>query len=330
MNMLMGFMASQAIRTAAELRLPDLVQDGPRSTAALARGTGTNENNLSRLLRALVSLGVLSEPDRGTYGPTALSACLQSDDPRSLYGLARILRPAQWNAAGELLYSVQSGKPAFEHLYGKDFWRYFQEDDVEGGAVFNLAMTSLSSSADEAIAEAYDFSSIRTLVDVGGGYGSLLKAVLRRHPSVKALLFDLKPVIEDARELVARDGFEDRIELVAGDFFYGVPTGGDAYIMRQVIHDWSDSQCKIILDNCVQAMNPGGTLLVVERILGPRIADPLDTLNDLVMMVDNPGGRERDEAEFRNLFASANLTLRRIVPTGSPWNVIEVARPERH
>lgn len=325
MNMLMGYMGSQAIRTAAELRIADLVQDGPKSTAALASATGTDGGNLHRLLRSLVSLGVLSDSEPGTFGPTELSVCLQSDRPGSLYNFVRILGPAQWKAAGELLYSVRTGKPAFEHLFGKDWWRYFREDDPEGGAVFNQAMTSLSDAADQAIAEAYDFSSIRTLVDVGGGHGSLLTAVLKRHPGLKGVLFDLQPVIEQARDLVGQDGLADRMEFVAGDFFYGVPPGGDAYIMRQVIHDWDDSQCKIILDNCVEAMNSGAALLIVERILGQGRADPLDTLTDLVMMVDNPGGREREEAEFRKLFASAKLAVRRIVSTASSYGVMEVA-----
>lgn len=150
MNMLMGYMASQAIRTAAELRLADLVQDGPKSTAALANATGTHEGNRYRLLRALASLGVFSEPDPGIFGPTELSAYLLSNDPRTLYNLARIIGPAQWKAAGELLYSVRTGEPAFEHLFGKDMWRYFSEDDPEAGALFNQAMTSASGSAENA------------------------------------------------------------------------------------------------------------------------------------------------------------------------------------
>ncbi len=323
MTMICGFMASQAIHTAAELRLADLVQDGPKSTAELASATGTNEGNLYRLLRALVSLGVFSEPDPGTFGPTELSACLQSDNPRTLFNLTRMIGPLQWKVLGELIYSVRTGKPAFEHLFGKEMWRYFSEDDPEAGALFNRAMTSQAGSDDELIAEAYDFSAMRTLVDVGGGHGGFLMTVLKRHPALRGILFDLPEVIEQARELVAEAGLADRIELVAGDFFQEVPKRGDAYFMRHIIKDWGDIQCQIILDNCVQAMNPGGVLLVVDSILGPGRADLLDKLTDLVLMVDLPGG-QRDEAEFRKLFTTAKLAVRRIVPTRSPYKIMEV------
>ncbi|MBV9229013.1 MAG: methyltransferase [Chloroflexi bacterium] len=324
MIMMHGFLASQAVHTAAELRLADLVQNGPKSTADLASATGTHEGNLYRLLRALVSLGVFSEPDPGTFGPTELSACLQSDNPRTLYNLARWIGPLQWKVLGELIYSVRTGKPAFEHLFGKEMWRYFLEDDPEAGTLFNRSMTSQAGSADERIAEAYDFSAIRTLVDVGGGHGGFLMTVLKRNPALRGILFDLPAVIEQARELVAAAGLADRIELVAGDFFQEVPKGGDAYFIRQVIKDWGDSQCQIILDNCVRAMNPGGVLLVAERILGPGRADLLDKLADLALMVDLPGGFERDEADFRKLFTTAKLAVRRIVPTRSPYKIMEL------
>ena len=325
MTMICGFAASQAVRTAAELRLADLVQNGPKSTADLANATGANEDDLYRLLRALVSLGVFSEPDPGIFGPTELAACLQSDHPRTLYNLARMAGGSlQWQALGELIYSVRTGKPAFEHIFGKEMWRYFSEDDPEAGALFNRSITSQVGPDDELIAEAYDFSAIRTLVDVGGGLGGFLMTVLKRHPALRGILFDLPAVIEQARELIAEAGLADRLELVAGDFFQEVPKGGDAYFIRQVIKDWGDSQCRIILDNCVQAMNPGGVLLVVERILGPGRADLLDKLTDLALMVDLPGGRERDEAEFRRLFTTAKLAVRRIVPTRSPYKIMEV------
>ncbi|HEX6556007.1 MAG TPA: methyltransferase [Ktedonobacteraceae bacterium] len=323
-TMICGFSASQAIHTAAELRLADLVQDGPRSTADLASATGTNEGNLYRLLRALVSLGVFLEPDPGTFGPTELSACLQSDHPRTLYNLARWIGPLQWKASGELIYSVRTGTPAFEHLFGKEMWRYLSEDDPEAGALFNRSMTSLAGSADELIAEAYDFSAMQTLVDIGGGHGGLLMTVLKQNPTLRGILFDLPAVIEQARELVAEAGLTDRIELVAGDFFQEVPKGGDAYFMRQIIKDWGESRCQIILDNCIRAMNPGGVLLVAERVLGPGRADLVDKLTDLALMVDLPGGRERDEAEFRKLFTTAKLAVRRIVPTRSPYKIMEV------
>jgi O-methyltransferase/methyltransferase family protein len=322
MTMICGSTASQAVYVAAELRLADFVQDGPKRAAQLASATGANEKNLYRLLRALVSLGILSEPEPGLFGPTALSACLLSDNPRTLYYLARLTGGWQWKALGELAYSVRTGTPAFDHLFGKEVWRYFAEDDPEAGALFNQAMTSLAGPVDAQLADAYDFSTIRTLVDVGGGHGGFLTTVLQRNPALKGILFDRPDVVEQAREQVAEAGLADRIEFVAGDFFQEVPEGGDAYFMRQILLDWEDEQCSVILRNCMRAMKPGGTILVSERVLAPGRADLIGKLIDLVLMVNLPG-RGRDEMEYRKIFATAGLTLERIIPTQSDFKIME-------
>jgi hypothetical protein len=217
---------------------------------------------------------------------------------------------------------VRTGTPAFDHLFGKELWRYLAEDDPEAGALFNRAMTSMAGPVDAQLADAYDFSAFQTLVDVGGGHGGFLTTVLKRNPALKGVLFDRPGVIEQAREQVAEAGLADRIELVAGDFFQEVPKGGDAYFMRQILLDWEDEECSVILRNCIQAMNPGGALLVSERVLAPGRADLIGKLIDLILMVDTPG-RGRDETEYRRLFTRAGLTLKRMIPTQSDYKIME-------
>lgn len=322
MIMSCGGVMAQAIQTTATLRLADLVQDGPQSAARLASATGTDEKNLYRLLRVLVALGIFEETEPGSFGPTALSTCLHSDNPRSLYHLARMGEGWQWKALGELPYSVRTGQPAFEHVFGKDIWRYFAEDDPDAGELFNRAMTSLSGPADELLAAAYDFSGVQTLVDVGGGVGGFITTVLKRNPGVKGILFDRPPVIEDARQHIAAAGLQDRIELVAGDFLQSVPAGGDLYFMRQILLDWDDEASARILRHCLQAMKPGGKILAAERVLKSGKADLLGKLIDLVLMV-NLFGYTRDEAEFGKLFTSAGLTVSGVIPTQSVYTLLE-------
>ncbi len=322
LSMIYGAFVSQTLLAVAELRLADLVRDGKKSAAQLAEATQTDELNLYRLLRALVGLGIFSEPEPGSFASTKLSACLQSDSPESLYHLTLLVGGWQWRALGSLSYSLRTGKPAFEHLYGKDLWRYLTEDDPEAGVLFNRAMTSLSGSMNQPVVDAYDFSSVGTLVDVGGGEGSFLVTALERNPALKGVLFDQPPVIEQARERIARSGVADRCELIAGDFLQAIPPGGDAYFLRHILVDWDDAACETILRNCMKAMKPDGRILVAESVLGPDRADLLKKLSDLTIMV-NLHGREREEDEFRKLFASAGLSIRRILPTRSPHKIIE-------
>ncbi len=321
--MICGGQVTQAIHAVAELRLADLVQDGPKSTPQLAEATGMDEVNLYRLLRTLVCLGIFSEPEPGYVAPTVLSACLQSDSPRTLYHLALMAgRGWQWKVLERSLYSLQTGKPAFEHLYGKNPYQYFAEDDPEAGALFQRAMKNLAGPEDELIAEAYDFSSIQTLVDVGGGLGNFLVTALLHNQTMKGILFDHPSVIEQAKEQIAQVGLDDRIELRAGNFFKEVPKGGDAYFIKQILHNWGDEECTTILQNCRQAMNPNGKILVAEHVLQPGKGDLLGKLVDLQLMSTIPG-RAREEVEFRKLFAATNLTLTRIIPTQSAFKILE-------
>lgn len=322
-TLICGGMAAQAIHVMAELGLADLVKEEPQTTAQLAQTTGTDAANLARLLRALVSVGLLSEPTAGSYGSTSLSSCLESTRPGSLYPMARMAGSDwQWRVLAGLPESLKTGQPAIEHILGKDLWSYFRDDDPEGGRCFNQAINQSVGPSDEALATAYDFSSVNTLVDVGGGLGSFLLTVLPRYPSLTGVLFDRAEVIAQAKERIAQAGLIKRCDVVEGDFFQAVPAGGDAYFLRQIIKDWNDEQSTRILQNCMHAMNQGGKILVAEQVLRPGQADLIGKLTDLQLMTTLPG-RERDEQEFRRLFAAAGLTLSRMVATPSLYRLLE-------
>jgi hypothetical protein len=278
-----------------------------------------------RLLRALASLEVLAQTGDGRFEATPLSEQFRQDVP-SIGPYARFVTgPESWRAWGELLEAVRTGETAFELVYGMGLFDYGREHP-ELGRIFNQAMTSFNVAVAEEIVDAYDFSRFGRIVDVGGGQGLLLAAILRRHPSARGMLFDLPQVVEQAKEVLEGAGVADRCDLVGGDFFQEVPSGGDAYVLKVVIHDWDDERARRILSNCRKAMGSEGRLLVVERViperLEPTFVDQRGTLMDLNMLV-LAGGRERTEGEFKELFESAGFELREVFPTPSGLNVIE-------
>ena len=321
-----GAMKTQALHACADLGIPDLLKDGPKSTAQLAEATGTDRTNLYRLLRVLVAMEILDESAPGLFQATPLSRYLQSEE--SLYHLA-MMAGTGWvwkvqEGAEGTGYSLRSGQPAFQHLFGMDVWSYLKAHPQEA-AHFHRAMSTTAGVADEPIAQAlsenYDLAE-GTFVDVGGGVGNVLIALLRRNPGLRGVLFEQEEVMASAREQIARAGLTGRCELVAGDFFEEVPSRGDYYFLRQIIKDWTDEQGVRLLQNCRRAMKPRGRILVVEQVLAPGKADLLAKLTDLVLMMTLPG-RERDHYEFEQLFARADLTLQRILPTTSAYKILE-------
>jgi len=322
-----GAMKTQAVHACAELSIPDLLKAGPKSTVQLAEATGTNHTDLYRLLRILVAMEILDESAPGLFQATPLSRYLQREE--SLYHLA-MMAGTGWvwkvqEGAEGTGYSLRSGRPAMNHLFGMDIWSYLKEHPQDA-AHFHQAMSTSAGAADEPIvqtlSENYDLAE-GTFVDIGGGIGNLLIALLRRNPGLRAVLFERPEVIALARKQIAQAGLAARCELVAGDVFEAVPTGGDYYFLRQIIKDWTDEQDVRILQNCLHAMKPHGRILVAEQVLAPGRADLLAKLTDLVLMVTLPG-RERDQYEFEQLFARANLTLQRILPTDSAYKILEV------
>jgi hypothetical protein len=312
--MVNGYQVSHALSVAAGLGLSDLLADGPRTAAELATATGTHEPTLRRLLRALSTVGVYERQDDG-FALTELGAVLRSDVPGSIAGWAGLIaRPYYVQAWTGLADSVRTGENAFSQQNGTSVWSY-RSTHPEELAIFDRAMTSLSSAVATAVAEAYDFGGFGTVVDVGGGHGGLLAAILARHPSVRGVLFD-RP------DVAAAAPVGERCTVVGGDFFTGVPEGGDAYLLKAVIHDWPDEESIKILSSCRRAMAPTATLLLVEQVVD-LAPDPVRTaFSDLNMLV-LPGGRERELAEYGALLAAAGFTLGRVVPTGTDVFVVE-------
>jgi hypothetical protein len=305
-----GALAVQTIHVAALLGIADLVAAGPKSVAELAETTQTHAPSLRRLLRALTSIGIFAEDAAGRYKQTPLSDVLRTDNPQSMRRWALMLGAGFiWNPTGELATGIKTGQPPFEHVFGEQFFRYLTAQ-ASDAAVFNAAMSSLPAYIDSVV-QAYDFSRFRRIVDVGGGQGALLIAILSANPRVHGVLYDLPAVVRGVR--TPDQSVTNRLEIVAGDFFESVPPGGDAYVLKGVIHDWNDDEARRILRNCKQAMPPNGRLLILDNVLTPE-SDPQSAMMDILMLVLT-GGRERTEAEFRTLLADAGFGLVSVIPT---------------
>lgn len=314
----------QAISVAAELGVADALAAGPRSAPELAGAVGADANALYRVLRALSSTGVFYETPDGRFEQTALSECLRSAVPSSMRAWARLLG-AEWHhrIMAEMLLSVRTGEAIVERALGLATWEYFAQHP-EKAALCNESMTNFTSTEVTAIVDSYDFSSARTLVDLGGGLGTLLAAILKRHSHVQGILSDLPSVIDSARQEAERHGLTHRCQFVGMDFFVSVPAGGDTYILKHVIHDWDDERAVQILRNCHAVMPPSSKMLVIESVIAPGNEPSLGKVLDLQMMLI--GGQERTEEEFRALFQSTGFELRRIVPTASPVAIMEAIR----
>jgi len=321
-DMVNGFRISQALHVAAVLGVSDLLADGPLDLESLARAADADPESLRRLLRALAAVGGYVETDEGGYANSELSEALRTGAPGSVKGWATLIgEPYFWGAWGNLLSGTRSGATPFTMLYGMDVWAY-RAGDVTRTAVFDAAMTELATRMAAAVADAYDFPERGLLVDIGGGHGALLAGVLAAYPSLSGVVFDLPHVVAGATEVLANTPARERIRLVAGDMFESVPSRGDVYLLKSVLHDWPDEDCESILRVCRAAMSPSSALLIVERLLaGPN--EGSDTkFSDLNMFVMT-GGRERSEAQFVQLLERSGLRHRRTLATTSPWSVVE-------
>jgi hypothetical protein len=277
------------------------------------------------LLRALASLGVFVELEDRHFQLTPLAECLCTNAPGSLRGFAIMLGGQEhWRAWGEIFYSVRTGQPAFDHVFGMNQFQYFA-DNPEAGRLFNEAMTSRSAQENDAIISAYDFSGFGTVVDVGGGLGTLLESILQATVNTLGVLFDMPHVIASARNTVAQTA---RYEFKEGDFLDAVPSGSDAYVLKKVIHDWDNDRARSILRNCRRAISSAGRLLLIEPVIPPGNSPSFNKLLDLMMLVWTPGGKERTEGEHRILLASAGFKLTRIIPTSSLLSIIEAIPTE--
>lgn len=320
-SMVVGFRISAALSVAAELGLSDRLNEGPRTTVDLAAAVSMDADTLYRLLRALATVGVYAEQEDGSFANTPLSEALRSDVPGTMRPLARTLQdPAVWAAWGNLAHSVRTGDNAFEALYGTDVWTH-RQGLPEHNAIFNENMTALSSLVADAVATAYDFSGLSSVVDVGGGSGILLEAVLARHEHLTGTTFDQPHAVAEAPSVGASESVASRWAAVSGDFFESVPAA-DVYLLKSILHDWPDDRCVDILRTCRRSLNAGGVVLVVEMLLGRPGHEAEVALSDLNMLV-LPGGRERTEPEYAELFEAAGLHLTRVVDTSTRMSILE-------
>ncbi|HXG66725.1 MAG TPA: methyltransferase [Blastocatellia bacterium] len=322
LQMISGFWVSRAIYIAAKLGIADLLGERPQTADELAAATETHAPSLYRVLRALASVGVFTMDENNRFALTPVGATLRTDIPGTLRFFAMTeLGEEHYPAWGNLMHSVRTGEIAFDNLFGMPVWEFFSKNP-ENARIFNAAMTTLTEWVEAAILQTYDFSTIGKIVDVGGGHGGFISAILKANPGMKGVLFDQPHVVDGASETIEKAGLADRCEIVGGSFFDAVPEGGDAYILKWIIHDWDDERSIAILRNCRRAMLQTGRLLLVETVVPPGNEPSFAKFIDLNMLVMT-GGRERTEAEYRALFEAAGFRLTRIVPTPSPMFVIE-------
>jgi len=325
MHLVTGRYVTQAIGAVAELGIADQLKGGPRTAEEIAKAVRADGKAIYRLLRGLAMLGVFAEHEGQRFSLTPVGDLLRTDVPGSLAAMA-MFQASVWHGRAwfELKHSLLTGEPAFDKAHGKPAFDWFADHEAEA-QTFHRAMVNFSSVLGQAVVAAYDFSHFKVIADIGGGHGALLAFILGKSPGSTGVLFDRPEVVKGASAVLTQHGVAARATAVGGNFFESVPKA-DAYVIKHIIHDWSDQASATILRNCAAAMNPGGRVLVVEMVVPPIDTPSFAKLLDLEMLVMTPGGRERTESEFGTLFAEAGLKLERIVPTQSPVAVLEASK----
>ncbi len=324
MQLSMGAVVTQALFVAAKLSVADVLAAGEKHIDEIAIAADAHSPSLYRILRSLASLGVFTETKARTFANTPLSEVLRAEIPGSMRDSMIFMgEPWHYNVWGNMLYSAKTGGTAWKETYGEEVFDWFAKNP-EASEIFNGCMSELSAGAAPAIVAAYDFSGIGTLADIAGGHGFLLSQILKANPEMKGILFDMERVVAGAREALRAFGVEDRVETVSGDFFSEVPVA-DAYIMKHIIHDWDDERAIKILQTIRRAMKDDGKLLLAEMVIPVGNEPHPGKMLDLEMLT-SPGGMERNEAEYVELFERSGLRLNKVVLTASPFSVIEAVK----
>lgn len=335
-QMMTGYARTQVLYVAAKLGVADQLAPGPRGVDDLCRALRADPRSLHRFLRYMVAFQLATETPDGRYALAPLGEFLRSDHPDSVRKPVLYTGEVNYPAGRGMLHTLQTGEPAFDHVFGQPYFDYFGTHP-EVGELFNDLMSRASQDRARAVIGAYDFSGAGLIIDVGGGNGTLLAAILRAHPHARGMVYDRAPVAPEAGAYLGAQGVAERCQAVGGSFFETVPSGADIYILSNVIHDWNDEQSACILRNCAAAMGPASRLLLIEEVMSERVADgPATVLSDMAMMLLT-GGFERTRSEYEALLAGAGLRLARQVPfepTRGPaakptWAVIE-ALPASH
>jgi hypothetical protein len=322
--MAMGHWVSRILYAAAELNLADHLADGPKGADELAAPTRMHAPSLYRFMRSLANLGILSESAGRRFALTPLGEALKTGAPGSARPSILTIASDWWvRGFSELPYSVQTGKSGFERALGMPIFDWLAKNP-DAASLFSETMIGFHGAEPPAVADAYDFSKVGTLVDVGGASGHLLATIVARYPALRGVLFDLPHVVRDAPALLGARGLADRVSIQAGSFFERVPEGGDAYLLSHIIHDWNEQQCLTILGHCRRAMGPDARLLIIEMVLPEGDTPHPGKMLDLMMLV-GPGGQERTEQEYAALLGKAGFRLTRVMPTASAVSVVEAA-----
>jgi hypothetical protein len=320
----LGYIPAISLNVVAKLSVADQLSQGPKHVEDIARVCSVNADILYRVMRAVASIGVFRELDHGRFEQTPMSNVLRADHPRSLRPFIVFFPdPLHFRCYASLMHAVKTGETTVKAALGQDLFEYL-EDHPEESETFNAGMVSITRQFIPAVLAAYDFGETRVLADIGGGHGSVVAAILQKYPQMKGILFDMDHVVRGAASYLQSAGVSNRCEVVSGDFFKSVPGGADTYIMKNIIHDWDDDRSIAILKNIRQAFGnrPGGKLLLLELVLTPGNEPHLGKWADIEMLA-LPGGRERTESEYRELFAKCGFRLNRVVPTNSPSSVLE-------
>lgn len=325
-QMIGGHVVTRVLYAFAELGIADLLKDAPRSAEELAPKAGAPAATLHRLLRTIAGLGFVAEDAERRFALTPLGEALRSDAPGHARSMVRLLAgPLGWGVLGEFLHSVKTGEAGAERALGQPIFEFMATAPQEA-QWFNEMMIAFHGAEPAAVAAAYDFSGVGTIVDVGGGTGNLLTTILKANAGARGILYDRAHVAVQARELIASRGLSARCAVSEGSFFDAVPEGGDAYLLSHIIHDWDEASCLRILAACRRAMKSDSRLLVIEMVIPAGNDFHPGKISDMIMLAFTPGGSERTAQEYQALFAKAGFELARVVPTASPVSVVE-ARP---
>lgn len=325
LQMMNAYRLSQSISVAAKLGIADLLADGPKSSEELAQATGAHAQSLYRLLRALASFGIFAEEENGLFGLTPRAAMLQTNVPGSIRAYAIVIGEEwHWRMWGGILHSVKTGEPVFDKMFGMEFQEFYNQNP-QVAKNFDAAMVSVLAMTDNAILTNYDFSSFAKVVDVatGGGDANLIVSILKKYPTTQGVFFDLPSRIEPAKHVIEAAGLGERSELFGGDVFESFAPGGDAYIIKNLIHDYDDERAIKILKNCRGAIANNGKLLVVEMIIPPGNEPSLGKIVDVEALIMTAGAIERTEQQYGELLEKAGFKVTRVISTRSPMSIIE-------
>jgi hypothetical protein len=324
-QMVMGATVAHIVRAAVELKIPDRLSAGPKTSGQVAEEINVHAPSLYRLMRSLSSFGILTQDAEDRFGLTPLGDALRENAPGGGRSLFLTLASNWWmRGLDEFRYSVETGKSGFEKALQMPVFEFIAQAP-ERASAFSETMVAFHGAEPPTVVMAYDFSRFQTIVDVGGATGNLLTAILNGYPGPRGILFDMPHVVRDAPALIQARGLTERITITSGSFFESIPESADAYLLSHVIHDWSEEQCIAILGNVRRAMKPESKLLLVEMVLPEGAAPHPGKLLDMVMLV-GPGGQERTAAEYEALLAKAGLRVTGVIPTLSPVSVVEAVR----